>query len=140
MIKTYTYTSTYRKKDGTLSTYTHNIKYVRKKREIPEEVKQEIINKWLVGVTKIRLRKDYNLSQRKLDDILLPVQLGGNFEITQGETKKEVESDLDSIPASDDELVFSPRTPQPFELDIERCKYLPMKNEIWKFVEMNEAI
>lgn len=137
MIKTYTYTSTYRKKDGTLSTYTHNIKYVTKKREIPEEVKQEIINKWLAGVTKIRLRKDYNLSQRKLDDILLPVQLGGNFEKSEklNQAKKEVESDLDSIPASDDELVFSPRTPQPIDLDIERCKYLPMKNEIWKFVE-----
>lgn len=69
-MKVYSYTSTYQKKDGSLSVYRHVINYNPKKKEISDQVKKEIINKRKLGVTKTRLRQDYNLSQKKLDDIL----------------------------------------------------------------------
>lgn len=74
-MKVYSYTSTYQKKDGSWSEYKHVINYNPKKKEISDKVKKEIIHKRKLGVTKTRLRQDYNLSQKKLDDILSSTQL-----------------------------------------------------------------
>jgi len=76
-MKSYTYTSRYQKKDGTLSIYTYKRSYIpreKKKVEIPEEIKKEIIYKWEIGVPKVRLSRDYNLSIRKLNEILSSAQ------------------------------------------------------------------
>ena len=76
--KTYTYIQRYQKKDGTWSIYTYKRSYAprenKKKVEIPEEIKKEIIYKWKIGVPKSRLTRDYNLSNRKLDKILSSAQ------------------------------------------------------------------
>lgn len=95
----YTYTKTYRKKDGTLSTYTYTCKYGHKgkwewkgKKVIPEEIKKEIIHKWKLGVTKTKLRNEYGLSRWQLDKIL-SVRSSRNSKVSKDEASCAIVKD-----------------------------------------------
>ena len=110
--RTYEYKYTRMKKDGSIGTYTKKTKYVPKKktREITEEMKNEIIYKWKLGVSKAKLRREYDLSQSQLDSILLTpaeldnevinmlsnIQLGGSSE-TNNSIQPEVVDLLNKI-------------------------------------------
>lgn len=100
----YTYTKTYRKKDGTLSTYTYTCKYGHKgkwewkgKKVIPEEIKKEIIHKWKLGVTKIKLRNEYGLSRWQLDKIL-SVRSSRNSKVSVDSSSTEFKKDESDKP------------------------------------------
>ena len=85
---TYTYTKTYRKKDGTLSIYTYTRKYGKKGRPekvIPEEIKKEIIRKWELGVSKKKIERDYNLSWRQVYKILPVARSNRNSKLAKDE-------------------------------------------------------
>ena len=85
----YTYTKTYRKKDGTLSIYTYPRKHGKKGRPekvIPEEIKKEIIQKRELGFTKRKLREEYNLSWRQVDKILGDLKSNRNSKVGKGKT------------------------------------------------------
>ena len=68
---TYTYKNTYRRKDGTISTYIREIEYEPKPvTNFSDEIINEIKTKYNMGVTKRRLCNEYNLYTRKLEKLL----------------------------------------------------------------------
>jgi len=87
--KVYSYTYTHMRKDGTVRTYTKEIKYKpeKKTKEITEEMMKEIIHKWKLGVPKAKLKREYDLTQSQINRILLTINPKKNNEIINNLTE-----------------------------------------------------